>query len=156
MVNRFERFSVAISDISRYWHKIAAEEMEKHGLKGTHSIYLTTLYRCPEGITAARLCELCGRDKAEVSRTVSVMEEKGLILRQGRSYRALLLLTEAGKEAAEHVRSRAALAVELAGKGLTDDQRANFYYALELITDNLQRVSEAGLPETDEGDASCK
>lgn len=148
MVNRFERFSVAISDISRYWHKIAAEEMEKYGLKGTHSIYLTTLHRCPEGVTAARLCELCGRDKAEVSRTVATMEKKGLIRRQGSSYRALLILTEEGYRAAEHVRSRAALAVELAGKGLTDEQRANFYYALELITNNLQQVSEAGLPET--------
>lgn len=148
MVNRFERFSVAISDISRYWHKIAAEEMEKYGLKGTHSIYLTTLYRCPEGVTAARLCELCGRDKAEVSRTVATMENKGLIHRQGSSYRALLILTEEGYRAAEHVRSRAALAVELAGKGLTDEQRASFYYALELITNNLQQVSEAGLPET--------
>lgn len=147
MVERFERFSVAIADISRYWHKIAAEEMEKHGLKGSHSIYLTTLYRCPEGITATRLCELCGRDKAEVSRTVSVMEKKGLIRREGSSYRALLTLTAKGTEAAEHVRSRAALAVELAGKGLTEEQRATFYYALELINRNLQQLSEAGLPQ---------
>ena len=59
MVQRFERFSVAIADISRYWHKIAAEEMEKHNLKGAHSIYLTTLYRFPDGITAAKLGEYC-------------------------------------------------------------------------------------------------
>lgn len=148
MVGRFEQFSVAIADISRYWHKIAAEEMEKYGLKGTHSIYLTTLYRFPEGITAARLCELCGRDKAEVSRTVALMEKKSLIQKEGSSYRALLKLTAEGMEAAEHVRSRAALAVELAGKGLTDEQRSTLYYALELISGNLQKLSEAGLPET--------
>ena len=147
MVERFQRFSVAIADISRYWHKIAAEEMEKYDLKGTHSIYLTTLYRFPEGITAARLCELCARDKAEVSRTVAIMEKKGLIQKQGSSYRALLNLTPEGVQAAEHVRSRAAVAVELAGKGLSDEQRATFYYALELISDNLQSISEAGLPE---------
>lgn len=147
MVERFQRFSVAIADISRYWHKIAAEEMEKYDLKGTHSIYLTTLYRFPEGITAARLCELCARDKAEVSRTVAIMKKKGLIQKQGSSYRALLNLTPEGVQAAEHVRSRAAVAVELAGKGLSDEQRATFYYALELISDNLQSISEAGLPE---------
>ena len=33
MVDRFERFSFAISEISRCWHKIAAEEMEAYGLK---------------------------------------------------------------------------------------------------------------------------
>lgn len=147
MVERFQRFSVAIADISRYWHKIAAEEMEKYDLKGTHSIYLTTLYRFPEGITAARLCELCARDKAEVSRTVAIMEKKGLIQKNGSSYRALLHLTPEGIHASEHVRSRAAVAVELAGKGLSDEQRATFYYALELVAGNLQQISEAGLPE---------
>lgn len=30
MVDRFERFSFAISEISRCWHKLAAEEMEKY------------------------------------------------------------------------------------------------------------------------------
>lgn len=149
MVDRFERFSLAISDISRYWHKIAAEEMEKYDLKGTHSIYLTTMYSHPEGLTAARLCDLCGRDKAEVSRTISVMEKKGLVKKEGNAYRALLLLTDKGKLAAEHVRQRAALAVEIAGKGLSEVQRANFYYALDLITGNLQSLSEEGLPGAD-------
>lgn len=147
MVDRFERFSVAISDISRYWHKIAAEEMEKYGLKGAHSIYLTTMYRCPQGITAARLCELCGRDKAEVSRSVTLMEQKGLVKKEGSSYRALLKLTEEGMLAAEHVRGRAALAVELAGTDLTDEQRTIFYNALEMITARLQKISEEGLPQ---------
>ena len=59
MIDRFERFSVMISEISRYWHKITTTEMEKYGLKGAHSIYLTTMARFPEGITAAQLCELC-------------------------------------------------------------------------------------------------
>lgn len=147
MVQRFERFSVAIADISRYWHKIAAEEMEKHGLKGAHSIYLTTLCRFPEGITAAKLGELCGRDKAEVSRAVTLMTQNRLIQKSGSSYRAALTLTHEGRLAAEQVRSRAALAVELAGKGLSDEHRTAFYDALELICGNLQRISETGLPE---------
>ena len=33
MVERFERFSLAIFEISRYWHKLAAEEMSAYGLK---------------------------------------------------------------------------------------------------------------------------
>jgi len=32
MVDRFERFSAAISGISRYWHRISADEMEKKEL----------------------------------------------------------------------------------------------------------------------------
>lgn len=147
MVERFEKFSLAISEISRCWHKIATEEMENYGLKGIHSIYLTTMLRFPEGITAAKLGELCGRDKAEVSRTVAAMEKMGLIQKAGSAYRTRLLLTEKGLQAGEFVRSRAAVAVEIAGGDLSDEQRAVLYYALESIANNLQAISEAGLPQ---------
>ena len=62
MIERFEGFTSGINGIYRYILKIEREEMEKHGLKGSHAIYLTTLYRFPEGITAARLGELLGRE----------------------------------------------------------------------------------------------
>lgn len=146
MVDRFERFSFAISEISRCWHKIAAEEMESYGLKGSHAIYLTTLYRYPQGVTAAKLSELSGKDKADVSRMTAIMEKNGLIVKEGSSYRALLKLTVTGREAAEHVRGRASVAVENASRGLTEEHRAIFYQALELIVSNLQNICEEGLP----------
>ena len=55
-------------------------------------------------------------------------------------------LTEEGEAAAEHVRRRASLAVELAGKELTDETRAIFYDALETIAANLREISRDGLP----------
>ena len=147
MVERFERFSYAISEISRYWHKIASDEMEKYGLKSPHAIYLTTMYHHNDGLHAARLGELCGKDKSDVSRMMSIMEKKGLVKREGEgAYRALLKLTEEGKKAAEHVRARAIVAVESAGKGITDENRRIFYDTLELIAANLAEISEAGLP----------
>ena len=146
MIDRFERFSLAISEISRCWHKIAADEMEKYGLKGSHAVYLTTMCRYPDGITAARLCELCAKDKADVSRMMSIMEKKELVVKEGSSYRAQLKLTPAGLEAAEHVRRRATVAVENASRGLNPERRAVFYEALELIVSNLQNICEEGLP----------
>jgi DNA-binding MarR family transcriptional regulator len=150
MIDRFERFSFAISEISRYWHKLTSEEMEKYGLKGTHSVYLLTMFRFPDGITAPRLCELCGKDKSDVSRMMSIMEKKGLVKKEGihqNLYRGVLKLTEAGKQAAEHVRKRAILAVELAGKDLTDEKREIFYDALESIVLNLRLLSKEGIPQ---------
>jgi len=151
MINRFERFSYAISEINRCWHKLAAEELAKYGLNSPHAVYLNTLYRYDEGITAARLAEVCGKDKADVSRMIAIMEKKGLVRREavaGSLYRAALRLTEAGKEAAEHIRGRVAIAVEMAGGGLSEQEREAFYAALELITANLQALSRDGLPET--------
>lgn len=149
MIDRFERFSVAISDISRYWHKLATEEMQRYGLKGSHAIYLTTLYRFAEGVTAPQLGELCGKDKADVSRMMTIMEDKGLVTKQGdnrKLYRGLLKLTAEGRRAAEHVRERARLAVECGGKGLDEAERATFYSVLEIIAGNLRELSRAGLP----------
>ena len=150
MLNRFARFSLAISEIDRCWHKLAAEEMAKYDLNSPHAVYLNTLYQYPEGITAAKLGELCCKNKADVSRMISILEKKGLVRKEavgGNLYRAKLLLTDDGKLAAEHVQSRAALAVELAGSGMTDAERETFYRCLEQITANLQTLSKEGLPQ---------
>ena len=149
MLNRFARFSLAIAEIDRCWHKLAAEEMAKYELNSPHAVYLNTLYEYRDGITAAKLGELCCKNKADVSRMVSILEKKGLVQREavgGNLYRAKLLLTEEGRLAAEHVRQSAALAVELAGAGLSEKDREVFYRALELITANLQTLSQEGLP----------
>ena len=150
MIDRFERFSMAIFEISRHWHKIAADEMEKYGLKGPHCIYLLTMHQHPEGITASALSELCGRDKADVSRMMSIMEQKGLVAKHGlpqNLYRSMLKLTEEGVSAAEHVYERVCVAVEATGKGLDDARRGFLYEALELISGNLRRISQDGLPQ---------
>ena len=148
MVDRFKRFSYAIFEISRCWHKLAADEMGRYGLKGPHAIYLTALEQTTEGCTAAQLAELCGRDKADVSRAMAVLEQKGLVCREGENaYRARLRLTDLGREAAEHVSGRAAVAVANAGKDISEPERAVFYNALESITENLHKLSKEGLPE---------
>ena len=149
MLDRFERFSFAISELSRYWHKITADEMESYGLKGPYVVYFTTLYRYPEGLSAVKLGELCCRDKADVSRAISVLEKKGLIMKdksKKSQYRAPIILTEEGRHLAEDMIRKANKAVELGGMGLTDEHREIFYNSLELITKNLQALSEEGLP----------
>lgn len=148
MKSRFERFSYAVSEVSRYWHKIASDEMEKYGLRGSHAIYLVVMSRYDEGITATNLSEICGRDKADVSRAVAMMEKKGLAVKEGVNqslYRARLKLTEEGKVAAEQVKARADVVVNLAGSGVSDEEREIFYTAFEKILDQLRLISEDGL-----------
>lgn len=150
MLDRFERFSFLISEVSRSWHKIASDEMEKYGLKGPHSVYLITMKRYPEGVTAPQLCELCGKDKSDVSRMMSIMEKKGLVKKEGvhqNLYRGVFKLTKDGLEAAEYLAKRVNLAVELAGRELSDEKRAVFYEAFEIISSNLRQISKDGLPE---------
>ena len=149
MLDRFERFSFAVSEISRCWRKLASEELAKYGLKSPHATYLTTMYKYPDGITVPKLCEVSGKDKSDASRMIAILEEKGLAQKKnvgGSLYRGLWVLTEEGKNAAEQVSLRASKAVELAGKDLDEETRNIFYKALESITSNLTILSKEGIP----------
>ena len=150
MIERFERFSLAMFEISRCWRRLAAKELEPYGLKGSHAIYLTTLYRYEDGIAGPELCELCGRDKSDLSRALAILQKKGLITKEEVNqslYRGLIKLTEPGRAVAAQLVSRAGLAVELAGGGLGEETRAGFYEALDSITARLREISKEGLPK---------
>ncbi len=150
MITRFEQFSSSISGIYKQIQKIERAEMVKYGLRGSFAQYLLVIRRHEDGVTSVALSEICDKDKAAISRVVAEMEEKGLIYRSyvgENRYRALLKLTEQGKEIADHVSERAKIAVEAAGKGLSDANRRIVYEALALIAGNLGAICEDGIPE---------
>ncbi len=150
MIERFEIFTSSINGIYRYVLKIAREEMEKYGYRGSYALYLAIMSHFPEGITATRLGELSDRDKAGISRTLAEMEEHGLVTRQTNKnnfYRAKLILTEKGKEVADFVREKAIAAVSEAGAGISDEDRYVFYDCLFTIASNLRKISNQGLFE---------
>ena len=143
-MNRFEKFSALIFEVTRQWHRISTEEMSKYKLKGSYALYLSKISNYPDGITAAVLSEECSRDKADVSRALTAIEKEGLVYRdnQGNRYRAKLRLTEKGTEVAEHVEKRSSLAVDGASLGISDEERNTFYAVLEKITANLKEINK--------------
>lgn len=148
MLSRFEQFSFAISGISRYIQKIERDEMVKYGYKGAFAQYLIALNRFPEGITMTELCACCDKDKAAVSRIISEMVDKGLVLRQNEGvkvYNSRLLLTNEGKKAADFVLERGESAVELVSQ-LSESERKALYSALDSILSKLEVLAEEGLP----------
>ena len=150
MEDRFEKFSHLIFEIYRCWHRLAANEMAKYNLKGPHALYLTTIYKFNDGITAPMLCELCGKDKSDVSRMVNILIKRGLVTKESNNnslYRGLFKLTEEGKKAAEAVRKSIMLAVENGGNGLNEETRTIFYETLGTVAENLQGMCTDGIPE---------
>ncbi len=144
-MDRFETFSLALFSISRCWSKIAGEEMKRYGLKGAHAFYLVTILRHDGELTAANLCELCGRDKADISRAVSTMESLSLLQRTGDNpYRARLKLTDTGRAAALSIQETAARIVDRVGSDLTQEKREIFYDALAIVTANLEEYCKEG------------
>ncbi len=151
MIERYEHFTYATNEINKFLKKLTGEEMKKHGLKSAHAIYFTVLANNAEtGLTATQMCELSGRDKADVSRMLALMEKKGLVIKKGvhqNLYNGVFVLTEKGLQISECVKQKAAKAVELAGKDLTEDARINFYNSLDSIVKNLRELARKGIPE---------
>ena len=150
MVTRFEQFTSSVASIYRSVQKIERVEMAKYGLKGPHAQVLLAMSRYPEGVTSGELVKFCDKDKAAISRTVAELEREGMVIRNGKNgnfYRASLMLTERGWEAAEHVAIRATQAVETASIGLSEGNRRVLYAALELIASHLQKICDVGLAD---------
>ena len=143
MEERFEMFMRGIASVYRSTQKIKSIEMTSFGLKGVHVLCLYFLYKHKDGLTSAQLSEMCGEDKAAISRAVLILKEKGLVTEAQpdgiKKYRSIITLTDAGKALAKTEAEKINNALDAGGKGLTDEERGKFYSSLFLIADNLEK-----------------
>lgn len=138
MTQRFELFCTTINQIHRNLQRIKLKEMEEFGLKAIHVMCLFELNHNPEGLTLTQLTNLCGEDKAAVSRAVSELTKRDMVTSNSeKKYRSLITLTEEGKSIAAKIDQKAEAAV-IAGSGnLTTEQRNSLYEILTYISNNL-------------------
>lgn len=138
MLQRFEAFVTGVTTCYKYIQRIKSAEMTEFGLKGAHVMCMFFLHHNPQGLTAAQLCQLCGEDKAAISRTITTLQSRGYIEGAEKRYRAQLRLTAEGKEIANEFDRLIEQWVGLGGDGMTEEERATFYRCLELISGNLK------------------
>lgn len=140
MIKRFEEFNRNITEAYKCILKIKAIEMQKYGLRGANVMCLFFLGKHPEGLTPSQLCSLCGEDKAGVSKSLAALKKSGYVSTEGivRKYRMLYKITEEGREIYKKLTACIDGVVAKVGDGLTDEQRATFYSALDTIVSNLQ------------------
>ena len=151
MNNRFETFTLLITSIGRSIRRIKTETMAKYELKSPHVSCLYYLYKRP-GMTAAELCEICEEDKAAVSRSILFLEQKSFLTRVlpaekgGRDgvkhYRTPLALTEEGSRIAGEIAMKVDHVLESVSAGVTPEDRAVMYRALERINCNLKDICD--------------
>ncbi|MGN1295234.1 MAG: MarR family winged helix-turn-helix transcriptional regulator [Bacilli bacterium] len=139
-MDRFEVFTTTFLKINRLISKIKALEMKEYGLKGTPIMCLYFASR-QDNLTSSDLVKLCQEDKAQVSRALQELEEKGLLTYQydnsKKKYNALIILTSQGREVGQAIINKADHVFEVCGSVLTKEERANFYDSLAKISTAL-------------------
>ena len=150
MIGRYQQFSYIVSVINRQIQKIERDEMEKYGYKGAFAQYLMAMRRNPDGVTSAQLSEMCDKDKAAVSRVITQMIEKGLVVRKSANeklYRAKLSLTQKGTEIADYIANQGAAAVVAVNNAFSQEELKAFYSNLDYIAERLHTISKDGIPD---------
>lgn len=144
MEDRFELFTTLMAKISRNIKRIKSQEMSELNLKTPHTSCLYYLHKMGK-MTAKELCDICEEDKAAISRSIDYLEKQGYIKCDSKTekrYKSELYLTEKGGVVAQKVAQKVDGVVEKASKGLSDEKRKILYESLNLISDNLKKISE--------------
>ena len=144
MTDRFEGFVGVIYNLHKSIEKIKKGKMKEFGLSGNHVMSLFYLAQYPEGLTAARLCQLISVDKAATSRTLSELVKKGYVyypnIEEQKKYRIAAALTEKGVEVTGKIDGIIRQMVAEARSGLNEEETSNMYHALNTISANLEEL----------------
>ena len=115
--------------------------MEKYGLRSAHVMCLFNLVKSREGLNSTELAEVCGVDKAFVSRVTSELENRGYIERtqnsQGSIYKCKFTLTEQGLEINHYISKKIAEIMNNVSGNIADYKLKGFYDVLEAIDENI-------------------
>ncbi len=144
MTDRYQTFTTLLGRCTRAIKRIKSSEMEEFGLKGLHVSCLYYVYGSQKPLTATELCDMCNEDKANVSRAVETLEEKGFVVcnsKTQKKYNCPIVLTEAGKKVAKIVTEKIDTVVALSGQGISEEDRKIFYASLTMISENLERFA---------------
>lgn len=142
MKERFNTFTVLISNIGRCIRKIKSEEMAEYNLKAPHVSCLYYLYKNGE-LTASELCEICDEDKGAISRSLVFLEKEGYIACDSdakKRYKSRLYLTESGKKIGAEVAKKIDNVLDYVGSDLSIEKRDTLYSSLEIICADLQKI----------------
>jgi len=143
MIERFEKFTRDVATASKCIAKIKAYEMKRFGLRGGAVMCLFFIGKHSEGLTPTELSELCGEDKAGISRTLSHLREKNYveIFDEGKKYRARYRITERGKAVCDALTEAINRVVADAGDELSDKERDSFYKTFGIIVEKLRELT---------------
>ena len=141
---RFSAFTVLIANINRSIRRIKSEEMAEFNLKSPHVSCLYYLRRLG-AMSAKELGDICGEDKASLSRSIDYLEKRGYVVtsnKKGMRYKAEISLSDAGREVAKRVVEKIDGFLKNVGASLGEDGREALYSGLRTVNRDLEKICE--------------
>lgn len=143
--DRFMRFSRATDAIIKNLQRYKNEKLQSFGLKSMHLMFLYNLDKAKDGLTAGELSDVCGVDKAFISRMTAELRKAGYVAYSESKperfhYRKKLILTEYGKKVMESVNNMIKDAVAKISDGVSSEQIEIFYDVLYKLDTNLSTI----------------
>lgn len=142
MQERFNEFTVLIARLNRLIYQLKTDEMSDFNLKSSHLSCIYYIYK-EYSLTAKTLCDLCGEDKANISRAIKYLENNGYLIygsKTQKRYQAPLVLTEKGKIVGKHISEKIYAILNVASTGLSNEDRMAMYRCLNIICENLKKI----------------
>jgi DNA-binding MarR family transcriptional regulator len=143
--NNFELFSTGVSYLIKSIQQLKSRKMAEYGLKGTTALCLCQILESETGLTAGELSDQGEIDKAQVSRCMAELMEKGFVFRDnrdGKLYRQKYCLTEKGQGVARDIVESTSAIQAYIRKGVSDEDMKNFYRVLDILCDNFSNLLE--------------
>lgn len=144
MEERFQAFTVLVSNLNRCIYKIKTEEMAEYYLKSSHVSCIYYIYRYGS-LTPKELCDLCGEDKANISRALKYLEENQYLIinnDSNKKYQRPIVLTENGVKIGKHLSEKINEILSIASEGLSEEKRNIMYEGLSLINNRLNKICD--------------
>ena len=139
----FEAFSSMLGAATKSLERLKSKGMEDFGLSGTHTLCLRQLYDSPEGLTRTELAARLSVDRAQITRVIGELLEKGFVIECGGSgYRKKCALTEKGRATTSEINDIVERINRFVSGDIPPQRLLSFYETLGEICENLKRAEE--------------
>ncbi len=133
-------FSKALVDVVKKMRKKMDEVLKKFGLTHFHALYVLELFKSGE-LTMGELTENIGVDKANTSRVIKDLLEKGYAEKVGEADRKFAIkLSRLGKKMAQDFKNRIDNLMESALSQFSEREKNNLHKTLKKLIDGLNEV----------------
>ena len=143
--DRFEDFYGLLGSATKSIYKLKSKGMLPFGLTSSHTICMRKLYEKKDGLTRIQLAKLCAVDKAQISRIIETLTEKGYATEKRSTqanYRSKIMLTEEGVRVTEEINDLVIKINEYVSGDIPESDIITFYTTFNKICDNLKSAEE--------------